>query len=129
MYYQTKQPFIFLFIFLSILFSSCDPESQLIYSVKNNCSDTIYVQAFETPARLILGKHTDFVMIPPDSTEIIHHTVKIGWPDDKALLNVRLKENLLLVKGKDTTEFYFPDKGKCTIEIDGQIGSYTRIIN
>lgn len=112
--------------------TSCDPNSQLDYYVKNNSSDTLYVErpcCAENPIKALRIDNRFFIKVSPYSTQMYYHAEKTGWPGEKELYNLDFPDEYIIVKGKDTSTFKFSIKDKCVIDIDGQIGNYTRIVN
>lgn len=118
-------------ILTQIFFSCGDPYSQLIYSIENNTADTLYIEKpfFDNSTEIMVTiNKVNYIKIDPHSGALYFHDNKVGWPSEKELNNSSFNKKLKLIKGKDTLDFVFAIKDKCEINIDGQIGTYTRKI-
>jgi hypothetical protein len=120
-----------LIVFTQIIVFCGDPHSILIYSVINDSADTLYIEkpcCDDSEEPIVVIDQTNYYKIAPNSGIQYFEDDKVGWPGEKELNNRNLNDKLKLIKGKDTLDFVFALKGKCDIDINGQIGRYTRTI-
>lgn len=121
----------FLILLITLSFYSCDPEAHLMDSVKNKTKDTLFIKSMDDDPsfiKTVLIDDTYYIKVLPDSTELIFHSMKVGFPGADDLYEIKQRDSIPLLRNNKIFKFVFAVKDKCEIKISGQVGDYVRII-